>query len=97
MTLRIDSLAGDFSKFPDIQKKLLQVAEEARGAGVPETLEEITRTSRQTALAEALPSRLKPILFKIEIPTVSEAVYAETRKAVEATGVFIAPIRSVSI
>lgn len=48
-------------------------------------------------LSESLPLRLKPIPFEIEIPTVSEEVYAETRRAVEATGAFIIPIRSVSI
>ena len=47
--------------------------------------------------SETLPSRLEPIPFVIEIPQVSEAVYAETRKAVEATGAFIAPIRSVTL
>lgn len=39
----------------------------------------------------------EPILLEIEIPQVSEEVYAKTRKAVEATRAFIAPIRSVSI
>ncbi|GEM_PF-6427714 len=47
--------------------------------------------------SEALPSRLIPIAFNIEIPRVSEEDYAETRKAVEATGAFIVPIRAVSI
>lgn len=42
---------------------------------------------------------LEPIRFKIEIPTVSAKVYAETRQAVEAAipDVFISPIRSVPI
>lgn len=46
---------------------------------------------------EAFALRLKPRLFKIETPIVSEKVYVETRKAVEATGAFITFIRSVSI
>lgn len=87
MTQSIERLAGGFSGFPGIQQKLLQVAEEARKAGVPVTL------------AEAQPSHLTPTLFKIEIPTVSEEIYAETRRAVETAipGVFITQIRSVSI
>jgi hypothetical protein len=46
-----------------------------------------------------VPLHLKPIPFEIEIPTVSEEVYAETRKAVETAipGVFIAPIRSATM
>lgn len=46
-----------------------------------------------------LPLVLKPIPFEIEIPTVSEEVYIETRRAVETAipGVFIAPVRSVTM
>lgn len=46
-----------------------------------------------------IPSALKPIPFGIEIPTVSEGVYAETRRAVEAAipGVFFVSIRSVTM
>ena len=48
---------------------------------------------------ETLPLRLKLIPFEIEIPTVSEEVYAETRKAVETAipGVFITSIRPVTM
>ena len=46
---------------------------------------------------ETLPLRLKPIPFEIDIPEVSEEVYAKTRRAVEATGAFIVRIRPVSI
>lgn len=47
--------------------------------------------------SESLPSRLKPTPFEIEIPTVSDETYAETRKAVEATGAFIVSIRSLTM
>ena len=50
MTQRIENLAGDFRNFPDIQQKLLQLAVEAKEAGVPEKLEEKTKPSKQTAL-----------------------------------------------
>lgn len=45
------------------------------------------------------PLRLKVIPYEIEIPEVSEEVYAETRRAIEAIipGVFITPIRSVTM
>lgn len=45
------------------------------------------------------PLALKPIPFEIEIPSVSEEVYAATRRAVETAipGVFITPIRSVTM
>lgn len=49
--------------------------------------------------AEALPLHLRPMPFEIEIdiPEVSEQIYTETRKAVEATGAFITSIRSLSM
>ena len=42
-------------------------------------------------------SEALPIHLEIAIPLVSEEVYRETRRAVEATGVFITSVRSVSI
>lgn len=57
-------------------------------------------TTAPTGSREAqLPLALKPIPFEIEIPTVSEEVYIETRKAVVTAipGVFIALIRSVTM
>ena len=36
-------------------------------------------------------------LFTIDIPVVSEEVYAATRRAVEDTGAFIASIRAVTM
>lgn len=57
-------------------------------------------TSKKTEAAqESTPIRLQPIQFNIEIPQVSEEVYAETRQAVETAipGVFITPIRPLSL
>lgn len=56
--------------------------------------------SKKAGIAqESSPTRLQPIQFNIEIPFVSEKVYTETRQAVETAipGVFIAPIRPVSM
>lgn len=57
----------------------------------------VERSPARARSSESLPLRLKPMPFEIEIPEVSEAVYAETRKAVEATGAFITSIRSLTM
>lgn len=44
-----------------------------------------------------LPARFAKVVFEIEIPEVSEQIYIETRKAVEATGAFITTIQSLTM
>lgn len=59
-----------------------------------ETVESITS---QVGSSESLPSRLIPTPFEIQVPGESEKIYAETRKAVEATGAFITSIRPLTM
>lgn len=55
-------------------------------------------TKAQATSKQETPARLEPVIFKLEIPTVSVEEYTKTREAVENAGYnFVVPIRSVSV
>lgn len=86
-------------QFAGLGNSLLDLRKQAVQAPVASTKQEIPTKTRITSRRETSPLVLKPIPFEIEIPTVSEEVYVETRRAVETAipNVFIAPIRSATM
>ncbi len=87
----------DAAKYAKGIERMNDLAETLQSEGeLPERFVKAVKSSIAGS-SEAVPSRLTPILFKIEIPTVSEEDYIKTREAVEATGAFIVPIRSISM
>lgn len=94
--------------YREVLKEVLQgVSPEEQSkfaAGIKEMDDKVDSLQKQGLLprrfaraSEALHFPLNPIHYRIEIPEVSQEVYAETRKAVEATGAFITTIRSVTM
>lgn len=74
------------------------LAEEERAIGGPETVVPVRQTTPTGSPEAPKPHGLEQIRYVIEIPEVSEELYARTREALEATGyTFVAAIRSVSI
>lgn len=77
----------------------LRATGDKRDVKFAERIDQIRGERGSDIVSPPKPHGLEPIRFEIEILTVSEEVYAETRRAVEAAipGVFITSIRPVTI